>query len=256
MDLRVIEYLNRLNLYESIVTEEQIEPKTDGDLLVDAVISDPISFRKGYIDLLNVSVAHVKLIEARNKSKIVSVKKEYDEEIEEMSVEQGNRYNQLEKQVKETKLINSVDDFKDPNAYNKICEKNLLEVAHNQHSKSFNKTIQIIKNTPELLKVVEQELGKVNLSFKIVQGLNKAIYKKDRELFEKVSKIIKRDFQKLPFINYDKTIPLSQTLNSCLLRDLYIIDTHRYFDKTHSVITHPEIYLCKAILSKALNRFS
>ncbi len=51
MDLRVIEYLNRLNLYESIVTEEQIEPKTDGDLLVDAVISDPISFRKGYIDL-------------------------------------------------------------------------------------------------------------------------------------------------------------------------------------------------------------
>nr|WP_075498189.1 hypothetical protein [Moritella viscosa]SHO15576.1 Type IIS restriction endonuclease, putative [Moritella viscosa] len=256
MDLRVIEYLNRLNLYESIVTEEQIEPKTDGDLLVDAVISDPISFRKGYIDLLNVSVAHVKLIEARNKSKVVSVKKEYDEEIEEMSVEQGNRYNELEKQVKETKLINSVEDFQDPNVYNHICEKNLLEVAHNQHSKSFNKTIQIVKNTPELLKVVEQELEKVNLSFKIVQALNKAIYKKDTELFDKVSKIIKRDFQKLPFINYDKTIPLSQTLNSCLLRDLYIVDTHRYFDKTHSVITHPEIYLCKAILSKALNRFS
>lgn len=256
MDLRVIEYLNRLNLYEGIVTEEQIEPKTDGDLFVEAIMTDPVSFRKEYIDLLNVSIAHVKLIEAKNKTRIVAEKSDYDEEIEEVSIEQGKRYNNLERRVKETKLIKSVEDFQDPNAYNNICENNLLEVAHNQHSKSFNKTIQIVKNTPELLKVVEQELGKVNLSFRIVQALNKAIYKKDAELFDKVSKIIKRDFQKLPFINYDKTIPLSQTLNSCLLRDLYIVDTHRYFDKTHSVITHPEIYLCKAILSKALNRFS
>lgn len=164
-------------------------------------------------------------------------------------------YNKFENKLLKASGAKELSDIESPNFIREFIERNGVKVAHNMHSRVFNDTFKAVNSDKKMVELFTVELEANHLSYKIFKALNKALLTQDQDLYDKVSKIILRDFKKnIPKDLISDEANLETVIISCLTGRRVLINTHKNFDLKRTQIIHPEIFLLKALLSKALNQ--
>ena len=252
MNKNNIEKLKRINLYENEINQGYIQDIDPIYLLIEGLGLNVVEVLEELRDLIETIDQHLTLRNDFRKSNIRSEKVDIKEKIEEAKKLQMKQYQTLKNKFLNTGYIDNIKDIKDPYLINKINEKDSLGVAHNQHSNKLNQTIKILMKEPEIVSLFEEELSKVNLTFDMVKALNKAVFNRDKVLYDKVRRIISTNFNKLP--KAIEAFDFSGVIVGCIRRGAYIDNTHEYFNTQKAEVFHPEIFICKVILSKVLNK--
>lgn len=151
--------------------------------------------------------------------------------------------------------LTSLKDLRRPDLIDLLIKRNAVKVAHNQHFSNFNECLRILQQNPKLKKAYIRELKGVNLEFRDIARLHKALKTKDLELYKKVEQEIAEQFNKLPKAINVNNASLDTVIEGCLRRDAYLVDTHPNFDRIKANVYHPSVFIAKVILSKAMNQF-
>ncbi|MEL0629941.1 hypothetical protein [Psychromonas aquatilis] len=242
--MNIIKKINEINVYEN---------KDKDSLILEGFGLNPAEIIEEFKKIQHLAESHIILRKKHRNTKIKIEKNRIIKELNLIKEEQDKKYNALKDKIFSTGYFEELSELNDNDLMQRMIKYNNLNVAHNLHKTTFNKTIKLIKSNDKILNEYKRELSKVNLNFKMVLALNKSIYVEDEKLYDKVCKTIGTNFSKLDSFMCNS---LKENIYSCLRGDRYIQNTHKDFDKIRVPINHPEIYLCKAILSMALNNLS
>ena len=252
LNKEIMEHLNRSNLYESEIIDGELKNKEHIHLVIEALGFNVVDILQDIEKLFEITEKHLILRDKHKREKSKSSKYDLNELVKVAEQIQRSKYKTLKHKLLSCGELNDLDDINNPDLIDKLIRKNSLKVVYFQHGKPFNYLLEAIVQYPEIVKEYEIELNKVNLNFNMVKALNSAIIKKDRALYNRVTAIIKREFLKLP-MHLDKN-HLPSVISGLLRSEIYLNGTHKYFNSDKVFIEHPELYICKAILSKTLNR--
>jgi len=246
--------INKINLYERVLRKGNIVDKSDQSLLSEAIGLDETEIANDRAEIENLNSIYKQLKRELNSLKTKDDKSLKQAEIDEVLAECWDHYKAFESKLLKASGAKELSDLENPDFIRELIERIGVKVAHNMHSRVFNDTFKAVNSDKKLVELFTAELEENHLSYKIFKALNKALLTQDQDLYDKVSKIILRDFKK----NISKDLisdnaTLETVIISCLVGERVLINTHKNFDLKRSQIIHPEIFLFKALLSKALN---
>lgn len=238
--IRDIEKLHTLNLYENVERQGGvIESKTQGELVFEAMG-------------LNVSEVIQLLLEVMDLTRQVAEDDQKDpDKTNRLRHAQEDKRLKVRKIFFETGLIRDLKEMEDPNFIDNLIDKHSVLIAHYSHADLFDERMIIVKSNPKIQQAYDKELRQVNLDFKTISYLHKAVKTKNQKLYDEVNRKIQTNFNKLPRAITTRNADLRFVVAGCLRRDAYFTDTHPFFDKIRADVRHPSIYISIAILSKA-----
>jgi len=180
-----------------------------------------------------------------NKNK----KKETLTELNETYIKSSENYKKIESMYLDLKVVRHISELREPRFESIINRIDTHESATVLYKDNLVLILNCLKRQPQLKDKFSVELERVGLTFKLFQMLVLSLSKNDKELYQKVQYRVDNDFK---VMNMDKGESLELTALNCLTGRRTITDTHESFDKFHSVINHPEIFIFQCLLSSAL----
>lgn len=207
-------------------------------------------------EVLEYFLTELNLLVANTKIALLNFKKKKNIDNKEIYRNSLKAYYNKEREF-ETILVNTsfVDDLDStiaPYFFQELINKiGYFETVKRLHSESLKVMFTIINKDEALIEKVEQELRTINISYKQAKYLVRAILKSNEDDYLKVCRVIEKNFLKLPMVMI-KT-DCEEAIIGCLRGDKYLNGSHSNFDRVHTDIDFPEVYLIKFAISKALN---
>jgi hypothetical protein len=188
-------------------------------------------------------IAKLKLLLNQNKKKKTLI------ELNETYNKSSENYKKIEFMYLDLKIVKHTSELNELRFESIINRIDRHESAIVIYKDNLVLILNCLKRQTQLKNKFSTELERVGLTFKLFQMLVLSLSKNDKELYQEVQYRVDNDFK---VMKMDKGGSLEITALNCVTGRRTITDTHESFDKFHSVINHPEIYIFQCLLSSAL----
>lgn len=240
-----IKRINTINLYERVLRDNNsISDKNYSEFIYEALGLDTNTINEQQ-KIIKKLANEICLVRKSDKKAIAIAIARYERARE-----------KLVTYIIKNSCLTSLKDLRRPDLIDLLIKRNSVKVAHNQHFSNFNECLRILQQNPKLKKAYIRELKTVNLEFRDIARLHKALKTKDLALYKEVEQEIAEQFNKLPKAINVNNSSLDVVVEGCLRRNAYLTDSHPNFDRIKANVYHPSVFIAKVILSKAMNQFA
>ncbi len=164
-------------------------------------------------------------------------------------IKSSDNYKEIESMYLDLKIVKHISELNEPRFESIINRIEKHQSATVIYKDNLVLILNCLNRQTQLKDKFSAELERVGLTFKLFQMLVLSLSKNDKELYQKVQYRVDNDFK---VMSVDKGESLEITAINCIRGSRAITDTHESFDKYHSVINHPEIFIFQCLLSSAL----
>ncbi|TEW56572.1 hypothetical protein E2R68_00620 [Psychromonas sp. RZ22] len=189
-------------------------------------------------------IAKLEILLNKNKKKKTLV------ELNEIYIKSIENYEQIKSMYLDLKVVKYISELNEARFESIINRIDKHKSATILYKENLVLILKCLERQQQLKDKFSKELERVGLTFKLFQMLVLSLSKNDKELYQRVYETVNNDFEVL---NIDKNASLELTALNCVRGRRTITNTHESFDKFHSVINHPEIFIFQCLLSTALN---